>query len=119
MDWDLKLDEDILKLWKTFCVNFENVSSMRFQRRTFYTDKPIKLFIFADASKEAFGCAFYVLQDAQRHLIFSKVKVSPLKERTLPTLELLASQLALKCFLTLSSSGIFKDVVIDEINLCG
>ena len=56
--------------------------------------------MFADTSKEAYGCVFYVVQDAQRHLFFSKAKASLLKERTLPTLELLAVQLALKCFLT-------------------
>ena len=85
---------------------------MRFPRRTFNSEKPIKLFIFADASKEAYGCAFYVVQEAQRHLMFSKVKVSPLKERTLPTLELLAAQLALKCFISIFSNGLFKNVVL-------
>ena len=61
--------------------------------------------MFTDASKEAFVCVFYVVQDAQRHLFFSKVKTSPLKERTHSTLELLAVQLALECLLTI----IFND----------
>ena len=57
--------------------------------------------MFTDASKEAYGCGFYVVQDEKRHLFFSKVKASPLKERTLPALEPLAVQLALKCFVTI------------------
>ena len=49
-------------------------------------------------------------------MFFSKVKASPLKERTLPTLELLAVQLALKCFLTIFNDGLMKDVSFSDIN---
>ena len=57
------------------------------------------------------------MQDAKRHLFFSKVEASPLKERTLPTLELLAVQLALKCFVTIFNDGLMKDVTFSDINL--
>ena len=90
---------------------------MQFPRRTFNSDSPIKLCVFTDASKEVYGCAFYVVQDDQRHLFFSKVKASPLKERILPTLELLAVQLALKCFVTIFNDGLMKDVTFSDINL--
>ena len=73
--------------------------------------------VFTDASKESYGCAFYVVQDAQRHLFFSKVIASPLKERTLPTLEVLAVRLALKCFVTIFNDGLMKDVTFSDINL--
>ena len=116
VDWDQPLDEDFLKSWKSFCDTFEAVSGMQFPRRTFNSDSPIKLCVFTDASKEAYGCAFYVVQNEQRHLLFSKVKASPLKERTLPTLELLAVQLALKCFLTIFSDGLMKDVSFSDVN---
>ena len=101
---------------KSFCGNFEAVSSQRFPRRTFNSDSPIMLCVFTDASKEAHGCVFYVVQNEQRHLFFLKVKASPLKERTLPTLELLAVQLALKCFLTIFNDGLMKDVSFSDIN---
>ena len=39
-----------------------------------------------------------------------------LKERTLPTLELLAVQLALKCFLTIFSDVLMKDDSFSDIN---
>ena len=116
VDWDQPLDEEYLKSWKSFCGNFEAVSSQRFPRRTFNSDSPIKLCVFTDASKEAYGCDFYVVQNEQRHLFFSKVKASPLKERTLPTLELLAVPLALKCFLTIFNDGLMKDVSFSDIN---
>ena len=116
VDWDQPLDEEFLKSWKSFCGNFEAVGSQRFHRRTFNSDSPIKLCVFTDASKEAYGCVFYVVQNEQRHLFFSKVKASPLKERTLPTLELLAVQLAPKCFLTIFNVGLMKDVSFSDIN---
>ena len=77
---------------------------------------PSKLCVFTDASKEAYGCVFCVVQNEQRHLFFSKVKASSLKERTLPTLELLAVQLTLKCFLTIFKDGLMKDVSFSDIN---
>ena len=75
------------------------------------------MFLFADASKEAYGCAIYAVQGEVSSLIFSKVKVSPLKERTLLTLELLGAQLALKCFSTVFESGLFNGTKIDSITL--
>ena len=99
------LMRNFVKSWKTFCCNFEEVSSKKFPRRTFNSDSPIKLYVFTDASKEAKGCAFYVVQDAQRQLFFSKVKANLLKEGTLPTLKFLAVQLALKCLLTIFNDG--------------
>ena len=58
VDWDQTLDEEFLKSWKSFCGTFEAVSGMQFPRRTFNSDSPIKLCVFTDASKEAYGCAF-------------------------------------------------------------
>ena len=72
--------------------------------------------VFTAASKEDFGCAFYVVQDVQGHLLFSKVKASLLKKRTLHTPELLAVQLALKCFLTIFNDRLMKDVSFSDIN---
>ena len=57
------------------------------------------------------------MQDAERHLFFSKVKASPLKEQTFPTLELLAVQLALKCFVTIFYDGLMKEVTFSDVNL--
>ena len=110
------LMRNFLSLGNPFCFSFEEVSSKKFPRRTFNSDNPIKLCVFTDASKEAYMCAFYVVQDAQGHLFFSKVKASPLKERALPTLELLAVPLAIKCFLTIFNDGLMKDVSFSAIN---
>ena len=117
LDWDQKLSKDLLDQWRKFCINFNNISDLSFNRKSFNTDSPVKLFLFSDASKEAFGCTIYAVQGESSRLIFSKVKVSPLKERTLPSLELLASQLALKCFRSIFEDGLFSEVKIDSIIL--
>ena len=61
VDWDQQLDREFLKSWKSFCGNFEEVSSEKFPRRAFNLNDPVKLCVFTDASKEAYGCVFYVV----------------------------------------------------------
>ena len=117
VDWDQQVDSEISRLWSRFCTSFEEVSTTSFFRKSFSSDLPVKLFMFADASKEAYGCAIYAVQGEVSSLVFSKVKVSPLKERTLPTLELLAAQLALKCFGTIFDSGLLCNTKFECITL--
>ena len=112
LDWDQELDAELLDLWRKFCNAFEDISGIPFNRKSFDTDAPVKLFLFADASKEAYGCTIYAVQGNSSFLFFSKVKVSPLKERTLPSLELLAAQLSLKCL-----QSIFDDVCFQVLKL--
>lgn len=58
---------------------------------------PADLYIFCDASKKAYGFVAYFVQNGNSTLVFAKAKVAPLKSKTLPTLELLAVFLAVKC----------------------
>ena len=62
VDWDDNLDAEILARWRKLCKAFQEVNSASFSRRALNTDLPAKLYIFADASKEAYGCAIYVVQ---------------------------------------------------------
>ena len=55
------------------------------------------LCIFCDASKSCYGFTVYSVCDGRAQLLFAKSKVAPTKAKTLPTLELLAVYLALKC----------------------
>ena len=59
----------------------------------------------------------YAVQGEVSSLTFSKVKVSLLKERTLPASELLGAQLALKCFSTIFESGLFNGTKVDSNTL--
>ena len=49
----------------------------------------------------AYGFASYSLQDGKSRLAFAKAKVAPMEPKSLPTLELLAVFLAIKCLLPL------------------
>ena len=102
-------------MWIKFCDTFEEVSETPFFRKSFDAGEPLKLFLFADASEEAYGCSIYAVQGAYRALIFAKTKVSPIKERTLPSLELLAAQLALKCFSTIFESSLVNCTKFERI----
>ena len=46
VDWDQPLDEEFLKSWKSFCGNFEAVSSQRFPRRTFNSESHQALCVY-------------------------------------------------------------------------
>ena len=115
VDWDDKLDRETLAKWEKLCKSFKEVSDASFSRRVFNSDMPVKLYVFADASKEAYGCAIYVVQNGRSSLLFSKVKVAPIKQRTLPTLELLAAQLSLKCLETILEGGLVPVSLIESI----
>ena len=116
-DWDEAASTEISKLWSKFCCSYSEISKVSFPRETYSTDAPIKLFLFADASKEAYGCSIYAVQGGLSSLIFAKNKVSPIKEKTLPTLELLAAQLALKCFDTIFENNLLNSTKIESITL--
>ena len=75
VDWDQQLDEEFLKSWKFFCGNFEEVSSKKFSRKSINSNSLIKLCVFTDASKEAYECVFYAVQDAQDTCSFQKLKL--------------------------------------------
>ena len=59
-------------------------------------DSSNSLAIFTDASKLGYGFAVYNVVDGCSNLLYAKSRVVPVKEKTLPTLELLGIQHALK-----------------------
>ena len=115
--WDQEVSEDIVEMWKKCCSEFMAVSNLPFKRRSFSEDQPISLFLFADASEEAYGCALYAVQGDYCSLIFAKLKVSSIRKRSLPTLELLASLLALKCLSSIFEDRLFVNIRINSIVL--
>ena len=62
LDWDQELDAELLDQWRKFCTAFNNISKIPFHRKSFDTDALLKLFLSADASKEAYGCTIYAVQ---------------------------------------------------------
>ena len=75
------------------------------------------MFIFCDASSKAYGFSAYIVQNGQSNLFFSKCKIAPTENRTLPSLELLATYMALKCISNILFDNNLSNIKISQINL--
>ena len=115
--WDENLPEPIIREWRKLCEDFSTLESFSFPRKTVSDDSPAEMFIFCDASSKAYGFSAYIVQNGQSNLFFSKCKVAPLEKRTLPSLELLATYLALKCISNLLLDNNLSHIKISNINL--
>ena len=74
--------------------DLSQLGDFQFTRCAINDDLPSDLYIFCDAAKKAYGFSAYSVQDNNTHLVFAKAKVSPMKSKSLPTLELLSVYLA-------------------------
>ena len=103
--WDDELSESLLATWSHVNANLNEVHKFKFNRQALTTESPVELIIFTDASQSNYGFAIYartiVNETIKCNILFSKTKVAPLKSKTLPTLELLAVFLAMKCLMNI------------------
>ena len=95
LDWDDPIPSSLQNDWQTFAMQCNShLNNIEFARHTFNNDSPLNLHVFSDASTKLLGVAIYVVQNDNSHLIYAKSKLAPLVGRTLPTLELMALNLA-------------------------
>ena len=100
-NWDQELPEEIRKKWSEFFKELEHLNAVEFPRcLTPLTaiGAPV-LCIFADASRKAFGACAYIRWQIdngnfESRFIAAKSRVAPLKELTIPRLELQSAVLA-------------------------
>ena len=85
-----------------------NNSDLSVDRMVARSDFPANLVVFTDASKMNYGIAIYVIQNGRSSLLFSKSKLPPEPSKTLPSLELLAAYMGLKCVQTIVSNVNFN-----------
>lgn len=117
LGWDSPVPRLLVDKWKAYCNEFNCLPPFSSPRQVFSTESPTKLVIFVDASKEAYGFAIYACQFNSARLLLSKVKVSPNPAKTLPTLELLSSFLALQCAINLLSEPNYCKVRISSVTV--
>ena len=110
--WDQELSPEVCQEWITFFEELEGLNETSFPRCLTPKDAvglPI-LCIFSDASREAFGtCAYLRWQTASGkfdiRFVAAKSRVAPLKELSIPRLELQAAVLAARLYKTLQAES--------------
>ncbi|XP_071481170.1 uncharacterized protein [Diadema antillarum] len=108
LNWDDELPEESQTEWRKLFREMEKLTNVRFQRCLTPTNargKPT-LCIFCDASMEAFGACAYLrweVDEARYEVRFvtAKSRVAPLKQLTIPRLELQAAVLASRLYTTI------------------
>lgn len=93
LGWDDPLPSEFTCTWEALAKDLRQLNTITIPRSTCYEDSSNHLVVFCDASTSAYGVAVYVVTNQSSRLMMSKVKVAPLKSRTLPQLELTAIQL--------------------------
>ncbi|XP_065087100.1 uncharacterized protein LOC135708850 [Ochlerotatus camptorhynchus] len=101
-EWDAPIDKISLVKWQNWVQQMSMIEAVRIPRAYFgdaTTDqlREIQLHVFTDASEAAYGCAAYfrvvVRGEVRCVLVMSRTKVAPLKQLTVPRLELQAAVL--------------------------
>ena len=92
IEWDKPIKDQFADQWKEINEDLNTIKEKRLPR--FIGNKEAELLCFCDASSKAYGTTIYLQcqENSQTitNLIFSKSRVAPLKETSLPRLELLA-----------------------------
>lgn len=99
LDWDEPLPDDMRTRWHNLRNDLQLTFSYQVNR--FYHSRetlPKEMHVFVDASKKAYGAVAYICQGGQPSLIMSKTHVAPIKELTLPKLELMAAVIGTRLY---------------------
>ncbi|XP_053692563.1 uncharacterized protein LOC128741013 [Sabethes cyaneus] len=102
-EWDDRIDDVSFKKWMRWTQLMRQVELIKIPRSYFgnamsHEIQDLQLHIFADASETAYGCVAYfraiIRERVSCALVMSRSKVAPLKQISIPRLELLAAVLA-------------------------
>ena len=95
LEWDEPLTPEHSTAWAAIWKEIGNAAQITLPRsyfqHSFSNLKDSKLHVFADASTKAYGAVAYLCNKDQTSLVISKSRVAPLKQLTLPQLELMAA----------------------------
>ena len=101
LHWDDKLPCDVQEKWIQFFKEMKELKKIGFKRCLVPPETPEApvLCVFSDASQDAFGACAYIRQRTKQSIyevnfVAAKSRVAPLKQLTIPRLELQAAVLA-------------------------
>lgn len=114
VDWDETLSSDIGATWGQLCNDIRELNLLEIPRYYFFKTKnkvidSIELHLFSDASLRAFGTVSYfriITRDGRivTSFISAKGRVAPVKQQTLPRLELMGAVLSARLSKTVLKS---------------
>ena len=96
-EWDEPLDNELHKEWQGIVNDIKQLPHFTITRSYFTTTfdtHSVELHLFADASVKAYGSVVFLLLQQQTSFVMAKSRVAPLKQCTLPRLELMAALVA-------------------------
>ena len=106
LSWDDHLSEENKSAWNVIKADLKQLATSQFPRYIGLekTDKSYnQILVFCDSSKNAYAAAVYLLQNNEKHrtvnLFFSKTRLVPNKQITIPRLELLADLIGARCLI--------------------
>ena len=132
LDWDNEVPIDLACLWNEFCCDLKNIKEFELKRYIKPASISYELHGYADASEKAYGACIYlrckINEDCyEMNLVCAKSRVAPLKQISIPKLELCAALLLsqllskVKDSLKLKIDNIYlwsdSEVVLKWINL--
>ena len=93
--WDEPLNDDLAKNWIAIANDLKQAAEYSVKRCYFITPptQPT-IHCFADASQKAYGAIIFIADNNQISFVLAKTRVAPLKQLTLPCLELMAALVA-------------------------
>ena len=104
LGWDDVIPETYLQSWDKWFASLQSVGSFRIDRCMCppweYDAHNVSLHVFSDASESGYGVAAYAVfrngQSSHSTIVFGKARVAPIKNVSIPRLELTAATLAVR-----------------------
>ena len=104
LKWDTLLSDDLCKTWYKIATEITQATTMPFPCQCIAIPDEATLHVFTDASPQAYGAVAYLVQGTQSAILMSKARAAPLKQHTLPRLELMAAVLGARLYVFISTS---------------
>lgn len=107
--WDQLVPSEIMERWRQLHSSIVDLATITVPRWNAFSPKAkVEWHVFCDASEGAYGACIYLRTDlngiVQTHLVSSRSRVAPVKQLTIPRLELLGAVMAIELWAYVSDA---------------